>query len=790
MSFLARLLLKTAPLCSKLEGTTHILKPKPDRKHSKASIEPVGEPHSAGSPSHDALVPLSTKKKVLFTIVGFVLLPLLVLVVAEFALRAGGYGYSSSFFKPITIGNEAMLVENEKFGLRFFPPEMARSPAPTVMRAHKQPGTYRIFILGESAALGDPRPAFGAPRYLEKLLAARYPSTRFEVVCTAMTAINSHAILPIARECAGHEGDLWLIYMGNNEMVGPFGAATVFGTRAPSTASARLILAVQATRLGQFLMAAARKISGRSSGTLEWKGMNMFLQNQVGPRDPRREIVYRNFTKNLEDILKTGRRAGVSVLLNTVSVNLKDSAPFASLPDATGDALAEAQRAITNGAAAEARGETAEARKWYEKAVTAADGDAEAHFRYARSLLRSGEAEAARHFQAACDLDALPFRADSRINSIIREVANRNTRSGMVFFDAAQWVATNSPSSVPGEEIFYEHVHFTPGGNYQLGLAWAEQIAKLLPPAITANARKGWIGHEACDASLGLSDWNLDAVGRDVLRRLAEPPFTHQSNHGEQVSNLRTRLADIRKQIEAADTNAVLAAYVRELKNSSEDFRFRESFAEFLEGVGNLQEAITQWDAVRSLLPHHHVAYYHCGRLAMRQGNLNLAEERLNQAVTLRPDLAEGWLNLGQIQALRGKDQEAISYYQRELSLAPGDHRAYYHMGKAYSKLGRSEEAIRHLRTAIQLRPSYWEAHYALGEELAFSGQTKAAREKFEEVLRLKPDYAMAHFNLAVAQIASGDRAAGVKHLEEVLRLDPSNKQASEYLRKLSQLRR
>ena len=92
----------------------------------------------------------------------------------------------------------------------------------------KPPNTKRIFILGESAALGDPMPEFSFSRMLEKMLIERFPSNRFEVINVAVTAINSHVILPIARECARHEGDLWIVYMGNNEMVGPFGAGTVF----------------------------------------------------------------------------------------------------------------------------------------------------------------------------------------------------------------------------------------------------------------------------------------------------------------------------------------------------------------------------------------------------------------------------------------------------------------------------------------------------------------------------------------------------------------------------------
>ena len=68
---------------------------------------------------------------------------------------------------------------------------------------------------------------------LESLLSLRHPGTRFEVVNAAMTAINSHVILPIARDCARADGDIWVLYMGNNEVVGPFGAGTVFGPATP-----------------------------------------------------------------------------------------------------------------------------------------------------------------------------------------------------------------------------------------------------------------------------------------------------------------------------------------------------------------------------------------------------------------------------------------------------------------------------------------------------------------------------------------------------------------------------
>ena len=209
------------------------------------------EIHKAGPPGPDRQ--LSTGRKWVYRLATLTLVPLLVLGALEMCLRIGGYGYPTDFFKPLRIGTEDYLVENDKFGLRFFPPQLARSPAPVAMKAHKPPGTFRIFILGESAALGDPRPAYGPGRYLQALLEERFPEQKFEVICVAMTAINSHALLPIARECAQHEGDCWILYLGNNEMVGPFGAATVFGPSA-------LLSVLTAARRRRFFVTTASSV--------------------------------------------------------------------------------------------------------------------------------------------------------------------------------------------------------------------------------------------------------------------------------------------------------------------------------------------------------------------------------------------------------------------------------------------------------------------------------------------------------------------------------------------------
>lgn len=165
---------------------------------------------------------------------------------------------------------------------------------------------------------------------LQAMLSLRYLSTRFEVVNTGITAINSHSIREIARDCANADGDIWVIYMGNNEVVGPDGPGTIFGPQTPPLPVIRASLAVKSTRIGQLLDDLRRRFQPACSERNEWAGMTMFLGSQVRADDSRMGKTYDYFARNLSDIIRIGRDAGAAVVVSTVAVNLKDCAPFAS----------------------------------------------------------------------------------------------------------------------------------------------------------------------------------------------------------------------------------------------------------------------------------------------------------------------------------------------------------------------------------------------------------------------------------------------------------------------------
>ena len=150
-----------------------------------------------------------------------VLVPVLLLGIAEGALRLFGVGFPTDLTVPCTMQGRPASCYNLFFPAPFFPPGMIKTPQAYAIPAEKPQGTFRIFVLGESAAMGDPDSAYGFSRYLEVMLGERFPSMKFEVANTGSVAINSHVLLPIARGLADQRPDLFIIYSGNNEVVGP-----------------------------------------------------------------------------------------------------------------------------------------------------------------------------------------------------------------------------------------------------------------------------------------------------------------------------------------------------------------------------------------------------------------------------------------------------------------------------------------------------------------------------------------------------------------------------------------
>ena len=739
--------------------------------------------------SGEPVIPLSPRRKWLFRFIALVVLPLVLLglltAVVEIGLRVGGYGFDTHFFRSIQRNGQEYFINNEKFIQRFFPAQLARWPDPFCFPAIKPPDTIRIFIFGESAAMGDPQPAFGASRYMEVLLRERFPGKKFEVINLGITAINSHVILPIARETARHDGDFWIIYMGNNEMVGPYGAATVFGAQALPRRAAQLNLALQQTRTGQLLVSGLRNLGGKSKNQ-SWGGMEMFLDNQIAPADPRKETVYRNFEGNLRDIVAAGEKAGTKIILSTVSVNLKDCPPFASLTDSN---LPAADRQRFDQMFAEAKSLQAQsnflaAAALFQQATKLEPQFAEAHFRLAQCELALTNAAAHEEFQIACDDDALPFRADTRINTTIRQVAQQHAGDRLMLCDAEKNLAALSGAArITGNETFFEHVHFNFDGNYRLGKMWAEQIGQRLLAGGTQPVDASWLSSEACSRPLGLSIWNRLFVIQTEAQRFKQPPLSTQFNNTERLQKIEDEEHQLRQfQAQSGVVERVRQGFAAALEHAPADKYLYEALANFCEGIHDPQGAITAYRRITELMPGDFYACLQLGRLLGEQGQAQQGQPYLEEAVHLRPALPFGWLELGSDLSAQQKYAPALDCLEHAMRLRPQDYNYVCSTGQLLAKLNRHAEATAHYQRAIQLKPDYWQAHYELAGELASASRFEEAAREYGTVLNLNPRHAASYINLGMLLVRFHQPDEAIKCFLNALKIEPDNRTAREYL--------
>jgi len=519
-----------------------------------------------------------------FRLVAMVLGPILVLVAFETALRAAGYGHPARFVVTAQGPDGPRLVNNPYFTYSYFEPQLAKTCVPFSVSAVKPAEGYRIVVFGGSAAQGVPAEAYSFARILEVLLRDQFPGVEIDVVNTAMTAINSHVVRSIARGCRDLQADLAVVYMGNNEVIGPYGAGTVF---APLTRFRWLIsvsTAVKATRSGQLVLSLSRRINEPRPES--WTGMKMFLASEVASDDPRLETVYRHFESNLEDIALAMTSTGTPVVLSTVGVNLKDCQPFRSRHSSSLSTGRQQtwEDAFAAGSSLQDSGQPRQAIQHYRRAEAIDVASAALQYRIGRCHQELGELDSAHdHYVRARDLDTLRFRADSHINDTIRRVATRLAPRGVHLVDVEETLERQGDEQTPGSPWFWEHVHLRFPGNYLIARAIHEQVLTLTPSAMRAHATGSPPpSQEECEKRLAYTEWDRYTIGSRFVELLSGPPFSDRLYPGTELTELRSEVEALRVTVSEIGFDRLLARYDAAIEDPQTHWLVRDRYASLL----------------------------------------------------------------------------------------------------------------------------------------------------------------------------------------------------------------
>jgi tetratricopeptide (TPR) repeat protein len=614
------------------------------------------------------------------------LLPLLVLAlvpIAELSLRALGVGQPRAPF----LKEDGFVRDNPYFGLLAFPRQLARH-APHFRIA---PGadTFRVVVLGESAAMGDPAPAFGLARQLEVQLAARLTNEPVEVINAAMTAINSHLVRRIADDLPLLRPDVVVLYMGNNEVLGPFGPGSLFGRPAPAW-WVRLQLRARGTRIGQTLIRAADRMSGRESSARRWHGLGLFDERRFGENDPALRGVYRNFDQNLRAILRAADAAGARVVLSTVAVN-ETMAPFA------GDS-------------------------------------ANAQWRQARALAQQGSNDARAAYRRAVDLDTLRFRADARINDLIRAAA-ADTGSRLV--ESALILGADA-------RAFVDHVHLSFAGNHRL----AAQIAHAIAPGASVD-------EAGMARQLGYTPMDEARMLQQIAARMASRPYTEQADHAERLRGIDERLRVLAGQPDLRSEHRDRIDTAHAARPADVELALRRG--QWLEEQQRTADAATVYRGVLASVPHHTLAHLSLGRALATLGDVENAARHMELGSPLAASpRAEACAAVGATLADLGRAADAETWLRRALDADPDHLYTLYNLGLLYGRTDRIADSIRTYERLLAIDPSFSEARNNLAALLHRQGRSAEALDHLRRIVREDPGYTAARRNLAAIEARLG----------------------------------
>jgi hypothetical protein len=172
------------------------------RNRTRTKRKSAGEPNQPGRARKPALW---------IRLLVAIFTPVLFLGSAELVLRLAGYGHPGNFFIRWHTAGQTFHLTNQHYCEHFVPKELSRTPESCAL-VRKGDSTIRIFVLGSSAAYGDPEPAYGFCRQLELLLNEHANGKSFEVVNAAVTAMNSRGPSD-AQDCAARQPDLFIVFI-------------------------------------------------------------------------------------------------------------------------------------------------------------------------------------------------------------------------------------------------------------------------------------------------------------------------------------------------------------------------------------------------------------------------------------------------------------------------------------------------------------------------------------------------------------------------------------------------
>lgn len=161
------------------------------------------------------------------------------------------------------------------------------------------------------------------------------------------------------------------------------------------------------------------------------------------------------------------------------------------------------------------------------------------------------------------------------------------------------------------------------------------------------------------------------------------------------------------------------------------------------------------------------VLAFNAGAEAFQQGDTTTAKAKMQEAISLDPQLTAGYSALAALYWADKDATKALEMAERALSLDPKDVRALRVSVQAYTEKGDSEKAKAAVAALAEADPKAGAADlYEQGRQAYNAGDMAAALKLFEQSAAGNPDFPRVHYMLGMCLINQGDTTRAKQELE------------------------
>ncbi len=633
------------------------------------------------------------KQKLFFA--SLFLIPLMFFILLESILRLSGFGTGYPLYQPV---NDRQYRINRQYPRLFFTSARIATPEAITQTFLKQKPAdgLRLVCLGGSTTAGFPFEVnINFPYFLQKNLERQFPAPTVEVLNLGMSAVNSHAVRFMIDKIVKLEPDAVVIYMGHNEFYGALGlASNEWLGQSPTLIQS--LLHIRTLRTYQLVSSAVATIAQRLKSDAGQSGNQpTLMEAMIGKAyiPPDGAIVRRtkhNFEQNLDHILRTLKQNEIPVLLSTLTSNLKDQQPLDDGDKITKNAHLKEQ--FEEGRQLQKSGTWRRAISVYKTMLKSDSLLATVHFQLGRCYLQTGQAERAYiHFRKARDWDAVPFRAPTYMNAIIRRTANKHSCS-LAEIDSS--FRDFSQDHIPGNNLFLEHLHPNDLGYRLMARTFLRQLADIL-------------AGQRIQKTIQMKDWQALYTELDVCigalkieELLNRPPF---------VKHNRFTLPDM----PYPEIRKVASSYLaNDLYWDGAHFRLGDYFTE----QSLLHRAIREFRVVLDYDSTHISALNRLGNSWYQLENWKKALSYYKRAIRHYPQKTFLYAKAGQT-VLRSEQspQRALQYLTRALQLNKQQNslnsgalkQLHYLLALAYFRNEQQPQAQKHVKAVLSMDARY-----------------------------------------------------------------------------------